>query len=343
VFKVTRSSRERERERRVEITTTYGHGIEPNARYQDIVLGYETETQVFVGLDPERLSHGGSKANASTFLESGGLRRSAAEPFLILTRQTKIFPQGEHQAFFRPERIEEYLQNCSAIHAGGYPSRGVQNVPQFDAGRSNMSMGAVPGSRLSGDVLVLRRRTSRASANRQLTARALVVVDEPVQSLQRRQITPEELHAIQQLQEQNGLLGEEFVYQHEIDTLRSLGLPGLARKVRWVSRTSVGEGYDIRSFEAATGEPRYIEVKSSGGPGGMFDISKHEWNTAAKLGRMYYIYCVSNVRDAPMVRMLRDPVALERGGKIQIDASGWRVLVSGTTNVESCHGALDGW
>src|SRR5690348_4806595 len=40
VYKVTRSGRGRDHERRVEITSTYGHGLEPETGFNDAVLGY---------------------------------------------------------------------------------------------------------------------------------------------------------------------------------------------------------------------------------------------------------------------------------------------------------------
>src|SRR2546425_13369946 len=131
VYKVTRSSRGREHERRVEITTTYGHGLEPVPGFSDVVLGYDPESHGLVGLDPVRLRHGGETSNASSFLEAGGLRRNKNAPFVILLRQTRIFPEGEYQAFFRPECLGEYLANFTAIHAGAYDVTGGNQVARL--------------------------------------------------------------------------------------------------------------------------------------------------------------------------------------------------------------------
>lgn len=343
VFKVTKSSRGNDYERRVEITSTYGARLQPEPEFDDVVLGYDPQNEVFVGLDPERLRHGGPTSNASSFLEASGLNRTADEPFVVLSRVTQIFPEGEHQAFFRPERLMEYLFNISAVHTGSYPGRGRGSAETFQRARwLNASLGEVASTDATGDTLVLHRGSSLRRAKAALTAQARTLLDEPRHALITRRITPEELRAILLVQEQNGLLGEEVVYKHERDILRKARRPDLADRVKWVSRTSVGEGYDISSFDPGSGEPRYIEVKSGHRKVTSFEITANEWRKAESLGDRYFIYCVSYVRTKVRVHVLRDPCALVRESHLRMDATSWRVRW-GTLQPHSCHGNLDAW
>jgi hypothetical protein len=56
---VTGSSRGRPEERRIEITSTYPKGLPHLAKFPDIVLGYDPITNLYVGVDPQRIEHGG--------------------------------------------------------------------------------------------------------------------------------------------------------------------------------------------------------------------------------------------------------------------------------------------
>jgi hypothetical protein len=170
----------------------------------------------------------------------------------------------------------------------------------------------------------------------------LALVDESKQVLATRKISPEELRSIHARQEQNGWLGEEIVYNHEREVLDLVGHSNLSRLVKWVSRSSVGEGYDIESFDPLTGEPRYIEVKSCEGALKTFEVTANEWKKAALLGSNYFVYCVSNVRRGAAVHILRDPCRLEQDGGLRRDASSWRVHVSAGRRY-SCHAELDSW
>lgn len=330
-YKVTESSRNREAERRVEITSTYGHGVQRQPGFRDVVLGYEPRSKVFVGLDPVRLRHGGKTSNASSFLEAVGLRRTSRSPFMILLRPTRIFPNGEYQAFFRPERLGEYLLNFRAIHAGNYPVTGVGQSEPLPAGWHLKHIGMAPASARANRVLVLRGRDIVARRAIRLSSEAIDIADGRQPTRRARNITPDELRAIKQRQEENGHLGEEFVYDHEKRALRSAGRSALAERVDWTGQRSVGAGYDIRSFNPSTGAVRYIEVKSCDRPSRTFDTSANEWAVAAREGESYYIYRVSNVRAAPSITLrLRDPVHLAAIGRLQISESGWKVRIVDT-------------
>jgi hypothetical protein len=125
---------------------------------------------------------------------------------------------------------------------------------------------------------------------------------------------------------ENGLLGEEYVINAERRRLRRAGLAPLAAKVQWISQESVGEGYDIVSYET-DGSKRFIEVKSSVSRQRTFDMSDNEWRTACELGDSYYICRVTSVRSKPSVSYFRNPQQLEQEGKVQKIASGWRVTL----------------
>ncbi len=327
-YKVGRSGRGREHERRVEITSTYSGGLESEEGYSDIVLGYDVDAKVFVGLDPDRLHHGGETSNASSFLEAEGLRRDDSVPFVILLRQTRLFPEGEYQAFFRPERIGEYLMNYTAIHSGAYEITGVGEVAPLRVEWDEDDIGTVYRRMARDNVLVLDNYAYRAPRTGRLTRQALTESKQGPKKRRPRQITPEELRAIHQRQEENGLLGEQFVLSSEKRMLTGAGRSDLADRVDWVSKRSVGEGYDIRSFDPNTEESRFIEVKSSDGSNRTFDVSANEWSKARELGRQYYIYRVVNVRGVATIdAVLQDPVRLEREGHLEISASGWHVTI----------------
>ncbi|HEV8575001.1 MAG TPA: DUF3883 domain-containing protein, partial [Dehalococcoidia bacterium] len=107
--------------------------------------------------------------------------------------------------------------------------------------------------------------------------------------LRRRKLTPAELREILRRAEENGRLGEEFVLNHERRALRRAGRSDLADGVRWISQESVAEGYDILSYEVS-GDPKWIEVKSTVGISRSFEMSDLEWRTCCAAGAKYYIY-----------------------------------------------------
>src|SRR5579859_7703530 len=72
-YKVTTSSRNRPHERRVEITTTYQSGLKRLAKFRDVVLGIDTDSGNYVGVDSKRLEMGGRTHNASSFFDLEGL------------------------------------------------------------------------------------------------------------------------------------------------------------------------------------------------------------------------------------------------------------------------------
>ena len=95
-------------------------------------------------------------------------------------------------------------------------------------------------------------------------------------------------------QEQNskvGHRGEKFVVRHEVDRLAKAGRQDLADKVEWVSKTQGdGLGYDVLSFDAETGKPVFIEVKTTNGScNSAFYITRNELERS-RVSDNYYLY-----------------------------------------------------
>ena len=95
-------------------------------------------------------------------------------------------------------------------------------------------------------------------------------------------------------QEQNskvGHRGEKFVVRHEVDRLVKAGRQDLADKVEWVSKTQGdGLGYDVLSFDAETGKPVFIEVKTTNGScNSAFYITRNELERS-RVSDNYYLY-----------------------------------------------------
>ena len=95
-------------------------------------------------------------------------------------------------------------------------------------------------------------------------------------------------------QEQNskvGHKGEKFVVQYEKERLLKADRRDLADKVEWVSKTQGdGLGYDVLSYDAETGKPVFIEVKTTNGScNSAFYITRNELERS-RLSDNYYLY-----------------------------------------------------
>ena len=321
VYKVTGSGRDKPAERRIEITSTYQKGLRRLQAYPDVVLGYDADRDLFVGVDPRRIAHGGPTGNASSFFDIAGLAWKRDDEILVRPRTARLFPGGlEFHAFVRPARLAEYFFNVQVIHVGTYAGAGLFAGPA-PAVRSALE---VPRGDTGGDLLIL--DGPRASRPRRRVSNRVVEAYErgDVRSLSRRKLSPEQFLEIKRRMEENGHLGEEFVLNHERRALRRAGRSDLADRVRWVSQESVCEGYDIRSYEIS-GDEKWIEVKATAGRLRVFEVSDHEWRTCCAAGEKYYIYRVSHVRTSPEIEKFRNPRDLEAQGRITKSATGWRV------------------
>lgn len=106
-----------------------------------------------------------------------------------------------------------------------------------------------------------------------------------------------------------GDCGEGWVIECEKKRLVDAGKPDLAEKVLWVSRDmGDGYGYDIASF-TCTGEPIFIEVKTTNGAATRpFYISEPELGVADKEGKRYRLYRVFDFAGKPRIFELAGPL-----------------------------------
>lgn len=325
VYKVTGSGRSKPYERRIEITSTYAKGLKRMRKYQDVVLGYDPTSSLFVGADARRIGHGGPTGNASSFFDQAGLGWGKANQILVTPRAVKLFRGSiEYHAFLKAGSLGEYLFNAREIHTGSYTGFGAFSG---STGKLSKASGAleVDESRAGGELLIMDAPASRGTRRRVAATTVTAYEEGDAKRLKRAKLTPEQLLEIKRRCEQNGLLGEEYVVNLERKRLRRLGRNDLADRVDWVSLRSVSEGYDIVSFDGNTARRRYIEVKSTSGKGRTVDVSLNEWATAEAKRSRYFIYRVTEVTKKPVCREYCDPVRLEDEGCIERTANGWRV------------------
>jgi len=322
-FKIGESGRERRHERRLEITSTYSSGLPRIAPpFQDVVLGYDPSSDVFVGVDPRRLGEGGETANASTFIDREQIAKAQTLGMLIAPRKVNLFVT-EHLAYFRPWKLTEYLTNAMSIHLGSYDGRGAFSGSSRTARPMKPQ---VPDNAAFGDEFVLTHRasdTAKPKWNERDIWNALERED--IASIRSRKVSPQELLQLMRRMVDVGTMGEEHVMTRERQRLRKAGRNDLADGIKWVSQSQPYLGYDIRSFEA-DGSKRFIEVKSTTGDRRSFPMSANEWEVARVKGPRYFIYRVTNVMNKkPNVLELNDPEALRAKGDLTIAPFTWLV------------------
>lgn len=324
-YKVTSSGRSRPQERRVEITTTYQSGLAPEKGFADVLLGVDVASGKYVGIDNRRLRMGGKTHNASSFFDLEGLSVGVGE-LLVNPRPAtaSIFQNGiELHAFFDRSRLSEYLFNQAEIHSGLYAYGGAFNGPTPIKPVALPS--TIEANKASGDTFVL---LSNVKTRRKPIRRKLIeaVEAKDFAGAIGRRITPEQLRQIQSICDEIGALGEQAVLTAERNRLLKLGFKSQATKVERVSLKSIGEGYDITSFEDDGVTPRYLEVKSTVGGSLIVDVSQGEWRAAKKHKNRYYLVRVTYARKSPPTMFfVRDPVRLDQEGQVTKTASGWKV------------------
>jgi hypothetical protein len=96
-----------------------------------------------------------------------------------------------------------------------------------------------------------------------------------------------------------GRAGEEFVVGFERRRLEQAGKPSLAKDVRWVSDLDGdGYGYDVQSFDADSGEPRLLEIKTTcGNERTPFWMTRRECDVASERGGIYRVRRVFHFRN----------------------------------------------
>lgn len=324
VYSVSESGRDRAKERRIEITTTYHSGLQRDAAYQDVILGRERTKDLYVGVDPRRLDHGGSSHNASSFLNPHRILHATNRYMAVFPYPSKLFPPEEYQAVFYPIHFDEYCFNLLPIHTGSYRGSGLFS------GRNLVSVSGpitVPDKNCSGDVLHLHFAgnpavTKDVDQNLVKEYESHGSSTKPANSL-----SAEDFERVRMVAEENGRLGEEFVLTYEAERLKKLNRGDLVSKIRLISRDDIGAGYDVLSYES-DGAKRHIEVKSTFSDSMTFNITSNEWRVADQLQDAYYIYRVTNVRTLPVVaRIIRNPVVTEQADGLNRTAIGWRVTL----------------
>ncbi|MDH2403260.1 DUF3883 domain-containing protein [Bradyrhizobium sp. SSUT18] len=110
-----------------------------------------------------------------------------------------------------------------------------------------------------------------------------------------------------------GRAGEEFVVGFERRRLEMAGKATLAKDVRWVSDLDGdGYGYDVRSFDAESEEPRLLEIKTTcGNERTPFWMTRRECDVAAEQGGIYRVRRVFHFRN--QVKMFDIAPPLEAG------------------------------
>ena len=324
VYKITGSGRQRPYERRIEITSTYQKGLTRLRSYPDVVLGCYGERELFVGVDPRRIAHGGPTGNASSFFDIAGMDWNRDDEILIRPRTARLFPGGiEYHAFIRPLRLAEYFFNFEAIHAGTYAGAGL-----YSGAITGRRAALVVSDSVVGGELIALNGPGTKRVRRRVGAHVVEAYEKGnFRLLSRKKLSPEQFLDIKRRMEENGRLGEEFVMNEERRVLRRAGKPYLANRVRWISQESVCEGYDILSYEI-TGEEKWIEVKATSGSSRVFEMTDHEWRICCAAGEKYWVYRISLVRTSPSIERIRNPKALDAEGRITKSATGWRVTLS---------------
>ena len=119
-----------------------------------------------------------------------------------------------------------------------------------------------------------------------------------------------------------GLTGEKHIYDHEIARLIAAERMDLARRVEWTSQErGDGAGYDIRSFDPASGDDRFIEVKTTkGGAKTDFFLSRNEMAFSDEEPDRYRLYRLYDATNDPKLFALKPPL----GEAVHLSTETWR-------------------
>lgn len=295
--------------------------------FQDVVLGFDPANDIFVGVDPLRLHEGGPTGNASSFIDLDGLLWKNTGHILIRPRATKLqVSKIEYQAYIKPSCLGDYLLNSQLIHSGSYDGQSLYTSKYRKISNRYHSIKLENPIKDNSDTLSL-----CAPKMQPIKQQEFMNAEELVEGLSskrpKRKITPIEYRNILKCCEEHGQIGERYVYDYERKWLVKHRKPNLALKVKWVSQASVGEGYDILSFDQS-GVSKYIEVKSSKSNKYSFQMSENEWQTAIKYKDKYWVYRILGVPSDPVIfKKLCNPVALERDGLIRRTPDGYIVKI----------------
>jgi hypothetical protein len=127
--------------------------------------------------------------------------------------------------------------------------------------------------------------------------------------------------AMEEMRRRYGKRGEEAVFAAERKRVSELGID--EDRVLWISRDDEGADHDLESLDA-DGVVIYIEVKSttSADPSEPFPIRSRELRFGARHRDRYFIYRVTNVRDArPSITRYQDPIGLWELGNAETEVT----------------------
>jgi Domain of unknown function (DUF3883) len=327
IYSVSGSGRARPGERRIQITSTYEGGrLKPEADMVDVLLGYDPDSNVFVGFDSQRLLHGGPTENASAFISTQGLQLALSGEIVVLPRASALF-EVEYHAFFAPPRLAEYLVNRSLIHSGAYLGGGPFSGRYRRGEAAPAGAAQVDSSAAKGNMVILEEPIGDDRIQEPNKDDLQSAETGRLKNFRSKKVTPEQFDLVLRAMARNGDLGEFLALEHERNRLVRARHADLAEKVRWTSKENVAAGFDISSFET-DGSPRFIEVKASVGEARRFVITRNEWNVAQIENDRYWIYLVVNIDSGPKVIPLQNPVRLELEGKLVREANEWAVQVN---------------
>lgn len=119
-----------------------------------------------------------------------------------------------------------------------------------------------------------------------------------------------------------GEAGEVFVLETEQRRLSKLERSDLAKEVRWVSKEDGdGAGYDVLSYDPASGERRLIEVKTTnGGARTPFYLTRVEHETASIHADSWRLYRVHLFAQTPRIFTIQPPLE----SAVHLQAETWR-------------------
>ena len=140
-------------------------------------------------------------------------------------------------------------------------------------------------------------------------------------------VSPEKFKALKATAEWIGQQGERYVYELEKKYLLGIGKSDLAQKVKIVSEENIAAGYDILSFDAE-GNEKFIEVKTSAGKSGVFEITANEIVVAKKKNELYWIYRVTKIQEnAPEVLKIQNPAKHIDNGSLLLKPTAFTVTI----------------
>jgi hypothetical protein len=124
-----------------------------------------------------------------------------------------------------------------------------------------------------------------------------------------------------------GRRGEELIYHQEVERVRAMGHPHPEQAVVWTAASDPGADHDIRSIDES-GEPRWLEVKSTLGTDGRFEWSQKEFSKALREGKRYELWRVYKAGSTtPTAKCFPDPASLLGKSQLRLDIASLRAVL----------------